>query len=155
MLDFGQLDAATAKRLLAEYGPVVHAMCRLYPSHLRDDLSAVGRVAVLEAYLSHEPSRSAQATWVRRLVRWRLAAEARAQGPASLPLTQEPAAAVNEPAETTTLPAFLALSPLQREIVLCRLNTSETFEQLAARLHTSRQRICRQYHAALQQLQAT
>lgn len=150
-VDFGGLDDRTARQLLQQYLPVVRALCRLYPTHLRDDLDAVGRVAILEAYVRHEPSRSAQASWVRWLVRRRLAAHAQQLRTAELPLEQEPAAAELPAAETF---ALQQLSVEQREIVVAHAARGETFRQLGKRLGVRPQTVHRRYHAAIVQLQA-
>ena len=78
--DLSGLSDAQARRLLATYGPAVRKVAALFPRLDRDEALAVGQDAVLEAYLSHDPTQATEATWVRRLLHWRLA-EAAARDP--------------------------------------------------------------------------
>jgi len=76
-VDLGGVDAATAERLLRRYGGVVRGCVRdrAGAGSDREDLIAVGRLAVLEAYVTHRAERALEATWVRKIVRWRVTEE--------------------------------------------------------------------------------
>lgn len=149
--DFGQLDEATAKRLLAEYTPVVKAMCRLYPHHVRDDFVALGQVAVLEAVVSHDPSRSAQATWIRWLVRRRLRAELARENAQAAPIVP-----LDDSAELSTAPEvdLGSLTGQQQTIVRAHHN-GEPLAAIAERLGVRRQHVHRQYQRGLKKLRQT
>ncbi len=66
------VDDATAKDLLKRYGSFLGAMTKAYPGLERDEVLEIGRIAVLEAHLTHVPERSNESTWVRKVVGWRL-----------------------------------------------------------------------------------
>jgi RNA polymerase sigma factor (sigma-70 family) len=71
---------ADARRLLRAYLPVVRRIAAtLYAALPEDEALATGTDAVLEAFLSLDPSRAAEGTWVRRVVHWRLAEAVRRQ----------------------------------------------------------------------------
>jgi DNA-directed RNA polymerase specialized sigma subunit len=150
-VDFGQLDETTAKQLIASYMPVVRALARMYPTHTRDDLVAVGRVAILEGYLSHEPDRSAQAWWIGRVVRWRLNAQAQREqrsNAGELHEEQLPAPPMQ------AVPSHLDLSALsanQRVVIQGRL-ADHTFRQIARNTGWSLRSVFRLYESACEKL---
>jgi RNA polymerase sigma factor (sigma-70 family) len=66
------IDERTAVRLIAEYDRLVHLIASDFPTFDRDDLVAAGRIGLMEAHLTHDPTRSPQKQWVAKVVRWRI-----------------------------------------------------------------------------------
>lgn len=72
--DLSGVSDATARRLLDAYLPLVRRVAsRMYRALPEHEVVAVGTDAILEAYLTQDEARSSEATWVRRVVHWRLA----------------------------------------------------------------------------------
>ena len=71
-LALGRIDNATAKRLLAQYMPIVRALRALYKYTDASDYHATGEDAILEGYLTYEPGTASEATWIRQTIHWRL-----------------------------------------------------------------------------------
>jgi len=76
-LDLGDVDNDTATRLLKAYLPVVYALAPLFPVLDAASLRAAGEDAILEAYVTLDPERAQEGTWVRRVIHWRLAEASR------------------------------------------------------------------------------
>ncbi len=70
--DLGVLDEATARDVLSAHGPlvwfVIHRL-RLPASCDRDELAHLGRVALLQAWVTHDPAQSQFSTWAVRIIR--------------------------------------------------------------------------------------
>ncbi len=71
--DLCDVDNATAKRLLKAYLPVVYALAPLFSALDAASLRAAGEDAILEAFITLDPERAQESTWVRRVIHWRLA----------------------------------------------------------------------------------
>lgn len=67
------LDAATVKRLLTQYAPLLERAARRHPWLDRHELRAVWEDAICEAARSHDATRSAEAGWIQRIFYYRLA----------------------------------------------------------------------------------
>lgn len=67
------LDTATVERLLAAYRPLLLHACKRHPQLDHHELRACWEDALLEAY-GQLDDRASEATWVRKVFRWRLAA---------------------------------------------------------------------------------
>jgi DNA-directed RNA polymerase specialized sigma subunit len=158
--DLGRIDGPTAARLIALYLPIVRAVLRLYPQSTWDDLEAVGRVAILEGHLSHDPTKGAnEATWVRKVIHWRLSADAIVQ-PVDCTLTgrAEPLGGheLDHNPELgylkhQVLEALRELSPRHQTVVLARIE-GETFDAIGQSLGISDQRAHTEYVAAVAHL---
>lgn len=61
-----------ARALLSEHARIVDRIAGDYPFHDADELRAVGSVAVLEAFVTHEPARAPLRSWITTTVRWRI-----------------------------------------------------------------------------------
>ena len=79
-VDLSRISDSDARRLLTEYTPVIR---RLHATQYRelpaDEALAVGTDAVLEAFLSCDLARSAESTWIRKVLHWRMAEACRRQ----------------------------------------------------------------------------
>jgi RNA polymerase sigma factor (sigma-70 family) len=157
--DFGRIDPATAQRLIAAYLPVVRSVARLYPTSERDDLESVGRVAILEAFLSFNAQKSQESTWIRRVVHWRLAEAAQrlpedstATGRAEVLDGHE----IDHNPELGYMRALVldnlrALTPRQSTVILAFMQ-GETFAEIGASLGISSQHAHVEYQTAIAQL---
>lgn len=140
--DFSRVDAATARRLLASYRPVVRALCGLYSSDIRDDLLSIGDEAILEGFLSLQPERATESGWIRRVIHWRLTEAARTA--LCVPVTvslEDGSTADNHDTEREVLQNLALrvvglLSPRHQAIILGRLQ-AETLEEIAQSLGIS------------------
>jgi len=69
----GRISASTAQALLREYAAFLRWLADRLPGE-SDDLLQIGRVAVMEAYLSWDATQQAsRRTWTRKVARWRMA----------------------------------------------------------------------------------
>jgi RNA polymerase sigma factor (sigma-70 family) len=157
--DFRQVDAVTAKRLLGLYMPCVRAVARLYPTSVRADLESVGSTAILEAFLSFDAQKASEATWVRRVVHWRLAEAAQRQPHDS---TLSGRAEVIDGHEidhnpelgyfrSLVLDHLRVLTPRQSTIILAFIQ-GDTFAQIGESLGISTQHTHVEYQSAIRTL---
>lgn len=164
-VDLSDIDQETAAELLASYTPIVkRAAFRLrrvaIPGIDREDLLAVGRIAVLEAYVTwNRRAGSVFSTWVCRVVRWRM-------GEVVQKCATQEETLVRDPAETNTPESrFLAaedeswfetavseLTPRQGAIVAARLD-GETLAEIASTLGIHLSRVSRELQTAINALQ--
>ena len=150
--DLSALDAARTAELLDRFAVTIEAAVRQFRdggarvSLEPDDLRQLARLAVLEAALSHRPSRAALGTWVRRNVRWRLLealeAEARPEEPLEAPEAVLNGENPEELVERLQLVGWIRaeidqLDVRQRTILACRLG-GETYTAIGATLGIGR-----------------
>lgn len=156
------MDAATAKRLLDQYRPVVRALVRLYPDFVRDDLLASGDLAILEAFVSWKADKGAnEGTWIRRMIHWRLAqcSKDELDDPLALAdqfqeeLVSDTHDTEREVLQNLALRAIHTLSPRHQAVIQGRLQ-NETFEEIATSLGISTARAGFEGLRALQLLRA-
>lgn len=165
-VDLSAIDQETAEELLSSYRSIVNrAAFRLrripIPGIDREDLLAVGRIAVLEAYITwNRNGGSVFSTWVCQVVRWRMGEVV--QKCARLneeTLTRDPAE-TNTPEsrfltaedESWFETAVSELTPRQGAIIAARLD-GETLAQIAATLGIHYSRVSRELQTAVYILQ--
>ena len=146
--DFGRIDNATAKRLFGRYMGSVSAVAALYPACERDDLLQLGRVAILEGYLSCKPELSSEGHWIRRVVYWRLTEamngshwlQSEVESLGTDPQILNGANPEEQFWRATALTAVGVLGPRHRAIVDGRMR-GETMEEIGDTLGLSPQRV--------------
>lgn len=158
-IDLGGIDDPTAERLLAAYMPCVRAVARLYAKSERADLEAVGRAAILEAFLSLDREKASEGTWIRRVIHWRVTEaiqdlpEEALVGHAEVldghEIDRNPELGYER---HLVLDAVKALSPRHATIILARLLDGDTFEQIADSLGISTQLTHVEYQRAIVEL---
>ncbi len=157
--DLGRVDPATAQRLFAAYEPRVRAVAKLYLSSEHDDFVAVGRQAVLEAFVTHNAEKASEATWVHRVVHWRLAEYAK-RLPEDSTLTGQADVIdgheIDHNPELGYLKALVLdhlrhLSPRQSTIILAFIQ-GETFQEIGDSLGISVQHTHVEYQDAIKRL---
>lgn len=158
-VDFRRVDPAAAQRLLAAYLPIVRAVARLYPASEQAELESVGRLAIMEAFVSFDEAKAAEATWVSRIVHWRLAESAKQQ-PEDSTLTGradvfEGHEIQHDPERSyfkgVVLDNLRALPPRQSTVILAFLQ-GETFAEIGASLGISAQHAHVEYKSAVKHL---
>jgi RNA polymerase sigma factor (sigma-70 family) len=78
-LNLGSISSADAEQLLTQHMPLVRGVARLYPYADQDELQSAGRLAIMEATLTHDPAKGRNINgWVRQVVHWRLSEAAAA-----------------------------------------------------------------------------
>lgn len=141
-LDLGMIGAALASRILAECSLAIEVEVRRLTPALRhtqgldpEDLHALGQIAVLEAYLTHEPEKGRTLrSWAGQVVRWRLVeAVQQAQSPEAggngavcdaepEDEAEDPATSYDEIEKLTWLQQAIGrLPPRQRTLLAARL----------------------------------
>lgn len=140
-VDMHTVDAATAAVLLKRYGRMLGAMVKLYPGLERDEVLEIGRIAVIEAYLTHDAERSTERTWVRKVVGWRLgdaaARDWHTRGEGAIDPNIEPSQVINggnpehQFLRTTAVRAIARLEPRHQIIVSGRMR-GETYAEISA-----------------------
>lgn len=139
--DLGAVDAATARRLLQAYLPMIRSLGRLYPHLDAATVRGVGEDAMLEAYISYDATQATERTWVKKLVLWRLSEAASRQPSSAASLGTDPAIlnGVDPEAAFLRATAVRALSHLsirQQQIVDGRMR-GETFIEIGQQLGIS------------------
>jgi RNA polymerase sigma factor (sigma-70 family) len=150
---------------LQTFGAVIEGELRKYASiELAglgyDDLRAVAHIAVLEASQSHDEERGRLKTWVRNVIRWRLAETVKAAQP-DAELTDEPEKFPNgaNPYEVMArIEATMwvrqsigALGPRRRTIVVASM-AGETLRQIGPTLGISKSRVAQERKKAYETL---
>jgi len=138
--DISKVDDATARKLIRQYLPAVRALAGLYPAWERDDLVAVGTVAILEGYVTRT-ERSSEGRWIRKVIYWRLLEEIgeRMRGPTdtvSLGVDPQLVNGANPEEQfwrATALRAVATLSPRQQAIIDGQMR-GETYAEIAETL---------------------
>lgn len=139
----GAISEGDARRLLQDYLPIVYALAPLYPYLSTDELRAAGEDAILEAYLSHDPGRALERTWVRRVIHWRLAETPRLPEQESLEVDPQiinggdPELAM---VQATAVTLISRLSIRHQNIVDGRMR-GETYEEIAEQIGITAQRV--------------
>lgn len=140
-LDLGEVDDATARQLLEQHRPIINTAIKRYLAassvafHTipRDDLRAIAEAAVLEAFVRYREGDQSRdngggglATWVRRVVGWRVGEVVR-NALACEPLQSEraesprsPNADPNGASPQHQLPRQFHYEPQQAEVVQAR-----------------------------------
>lgn len=157
-----RIDAATCKRLLADYLKVGFAL-RVNYSGLNDhEIRATTEEAILEAYLSYKPERGkTEGAWVRQVIRWRLDTTARKS---ALTAWDRDADALDTDPQVLNgvnperafhrahaLRALEELSPRHQTILIARMG-GDTYEEIGEQLGISRARAHTEGKRALEQL---
>lgn len=153
-LDFGRISAATAKRLLDQYRPLVRAVVRLHPASARDDLLAVGDVAILEGFLKWQPEKASEGTWIRRIVHWRISGACEFSTVTEQfdeELFSDAHDTEREVLQGLALRAINGLSPRHQSIIQARL-ANETFVEISESLGLSKSTTHDEYLEALKLL---
>jgi len=139
---------------------MVRAIAGVYPRSAFDELVCVGNVAVLEAHLTYDATAgAAEATWVRRIVHWRISAEVRQMRRGHALLGDADAFDDNiahDPEQGylrhLVLDKLRWLTPRQSTILLARIVDGETFESIGQSLGVSTQQTHKDYQIAVQHL---
>ena len=155
-LDFSGVDKVLCARLLREYMPIVEAVARLYPHVERDELRANGRIAILEGYLRRD-KRSAEKTWIRKVIHWKLAELAGAGDGVEKDYLGTDPQLLNgaDPEEQFwRASAISAISRLnvRRQIIVAAKIQGETYEEIAETLGISTARTAVEGKEAFQEL---
>lgn len=159
--DLGSIDSATAARLIGQYMPIVQQVVLVFPSSEREDLRAVGRVAILEGYLWHEPHKgSNEATWIRKVIHWRIM-ESVERLPEDCGVTGRAEVLDGKEIDHNPELGYLKhlvlaglrhLQPRQQTIVLALLE-GETFDEISRSIGISPQATHKAYAKAVRELQ--
>lgn len=159
-VDMSSIPPATAVRLLAEYEPLVRRIASTFPTLEAEELHAVGRVAVMEAWVTHNPQRIPLRAWIRQVIRWRIVDRADGElsrlDQATLELAPEPDTnGRHDPERLFMLDQIIELlvylPPRQAMIIDARLRR-ETFAEVATSLGLSQSTCHAEYLNALAQL---
>lgn len=163
-VDLGAVDRETAQELLVSYDTVVQREAfrlRLVPAPGvdREDLVAVGQIAVLEAHLSWNRHRNCTfVAWVKRIVQWRMrelvqmCANQEEELKADLAETNTPESRFIACEEESWFEAAVSrLTPRQGAIIAARLE-GETMEQIASTLGIHYSRVSRDLQTAVTKL---
>lgn len=159
-VEMGAVTPETAERLLSEYEGLVRMIASGFPTVEADELHAVGRIGVIEAWVTHNPRRLPLRAWTTQVIRWRIIE--RADGEiaehriGSLELGPEPATNGRHDPERSfmleqVIQLLVYLPPRQANIIDGRLRR-ETFEELATSLGISIALCHSDYTTALEQL---
>jgi len=161
-VDLSLLGPDRSRALLDRYQKLVERIAR--QSRLSDtepeDLVSIGRVAVLEAAITHDAKRIPEARWVRKVVRWRIQAEAvRLHERESVEVTgtdpdPQSNGVYNQEAGVMLLRAIRAmvvLSPREHAVVDLMIRGC-TFEETGRQLGITRQRVHQNYTRALEKM---
>jgi RNA polymerase sigma factor (sigma-70 family) len=159
-VDMGAIPDGTAAELLAEYRSLIGRIAASFPTVEADELRAVGQIAVMEAWVTHNPRRIPLRAWITQVVRWRIIE--RADGElsrrdlGSLELAPEPTTNGRHDPERTfmleqIIDLLVYLPPRQTMIIDGRLRR-ETFEEIALTLGISTAFCHQEYLTALAQL---
>lgn len=147
LTDLHTISDADARRLLATYLPLVRRVrASLYRRLPLDEALGVGTDAILEAFLSLDVSKAAEATWVQRVLHWRLAEAVR-----RLPwdfdaerLDEDPQVLNGKSPEAAYAQqsafAKLAVLPPKYQMVIDGRLRGESYSELGSSLGVSRQR---------------
>lgn len=152
-----RIDNATAQRLLDRYLRIAGGMASAFPELEHDEVLSVGRLAILEAYLSYDASRGcAESTWVRKTVWWRLLEASRAAPPPAESLGTDPQRVNGASPEqqfwrATAVRAVARLSP-RHQVLVSAWMAGETFTEAGATIGISGPLAHRETHKALAQL---
>lgn len=163
-VDMASISAADASQLLAQFGPLVRRIAGDFPTVDSDELEAVGRIAIMEAWVTHKPQRIPLRQWVRRVVRWRIVELADGEmsqqyfspldlvsGTVGEPMTN----GRHDPERRFMLEQIIELVPYlpprQAMIIDGRLRR-ETYEEIGRSLGISAQWCHQEYMSALAQL---
>ena len=150
----------TAERLLREYDPLVARIASTFPTLEAEELHAIGRVAVMEAWVTHNPKRIPLRAWITKVVRWRIVARADGElsrlDHATLELVPERTTnGRHDPERLFMLDQIIDLvvylPPRQAMIIDARLRR-ETFEEVATSLGLSKSTCHAEYLNAVAQL---
>lgn len=156
-----RIDDATAKRLIGQYGPLVRRIASDFPTFERDELVSAGRIGLMEAHLTHDPSRIPEKQWMAKVVKWRiLGVVERAMQLSQMELLTgldpEPRTnGLHDPERahlrSVALLAFGRLDPRERVILDARWR-GETYDQIGRSLGISSQRAWQVATRALKEL---
>lgn len=125
---------------------VRRARATLYRRLAEDEALAVGTDAILEAFLSLDAARAQEATWVRRVVHWRLAEAVKAlpwdRGIVSLDVDPQVLNGKNpdEAYARTSAVAALTTLPINYQMVIDGHMRGESFAEVARSIGISPQR---------------
>lgn len=160
-VDMSEIPAGTAADLLTAYGGIIARIASTFPTVEADELRSVGQIAVMEAWVTHNPRREIpMRAWVTQVVRWRIVERADAEisrrDLTSLDLAPEPATNGRHDPERAfmldqIIDLLVYLTPRQTMIIDGRLRR-ETFAEIAITLGVSTQYCHDEYLAALKQL---
>lgn len=156
----GSIPAKTAERLLVEYDPLVARIAAGFPTLEGEELRAIGRVAVMEAWVTHNPKRIPLRAWITQVIRWRIIASADGELSRIDRVTFElvPDRTTNgrhDPERLFMLDQVIELlvylPPRQAMIIDARLRR-ETFDEVAVSLNLSKSTCHAEYLNALAEL---
>jgi RNA polymerase sigma factor (sigma-70 family) len=156
-LDMAAVDDATAKALLVTYMPVAGAFANLYPYAEREELLAAGRLAIIEAFITHKSSRANERTWVRKVLYWRIGEAAKRRPWESQHECEDSETAPNgaNPEEqfwrASVLSAVGSLSPRHQTIIDARMR-GEKVQEIGDSLGISHQRVTQEEQRAFKLL---
>lgn len=154
------ITPATAQQLLEDYGALVARIAATFPTLEQEELRAVGRVGVMEAWVTHNPQRIPMRAWVTKVVRWRIFERADTElsrlDSGALELAPEQATNGRHDPERLfmleqVMELIVYLPPRQAMIIDARLRR-ETFLEVATSLGLSQSTCHAEYVNALAQL---
>ncbi len=147
-LNLGSISDADAQLLFTQYLPMVRSIARLYPYADHDELQSAGRLAIMEATLTHNPAKGRNINgWVRQVVHWRLSEAAAATfdgGGVKESLGVDPPVLNGANPEeafirATAVRALARLSPRHQIIVTGRMR-GETYSEIGTTIGVSTSR---------------
>lgn len=163
-VNYGSIAPEQARTLLKTYARTVNLIVsslRTLPCSMGpDDLQTYGQMAVLEAYITHDPAHGLEKTWVTHVVRWRVQEAAKMAQRPEVPTDQAHTWANGAgPEEKTTVheqklwleSKIGSLSPREANVIALRLR-GESSSAIAVTLGVSRGRISQNVSSAVQTL---
>ncbi len=79
-VDMAGIPADVAAGLLGDYGGLITRIAGGFPTVERDELRSVGQIAVMEAWVTHNPRTTVPLhAWITKVVRWRIQERATAE----------------------------------------------------------------------------
>ncbi len=78
-IDLSAVSDIDARRLLSSYGALVRKTAARYHMQDVDELVALGHIGLMEAFLTYDPARGTELSWVRSQIRWRIQEGARGE----------------------------------------------------------------------------